>query len=145
MSRANFVSRATDAMHRRVGRRGSALLGMAVADALYAVSLLDPTGTASGRWFSQIAPLPLWCGLWMLVAFTCMAGFLAGLCGKAGSRWWAFAPAVGIKVWWTLLSVAGWAAGDLSSGPMGVWFIITYFAALIAGWSEPDSSGQNEP
>jgi len=140
-------ARTRRAFHTNVGRRGAALLGLAVADALYAVSLLDDgqRQSATVRWFETIGPLHLWVALWLGVAALCLAGVVAGFVQPRGSRHWAFFGAVGIKLWWLIMCVTGWFSGEVSIGAVGLWFGLLFFVLLISGWPEPASWNEDQP
>lgn len=127
--------------HENVGRRGAALFGFGVADLLYGISLIAPGGSAQNatiRWFETIAPLPIWLTLWCAVSALCFIAVAVGFIRPRASRYWAFTACIGIKVWWVIMCITGWWAGELSLGSVGVWFGLAYFVALIAGWREPD-------
>lgn len=129
------------ALHTNVGRRGAALLGLGVADVLYAVSLLDHGNrqSATVRWFATIGPVEMWVAMWFIVAAICFAGFATGFIHPRSSRHWAFFGAVAIKAWWLIMCLLGWFSGQVSIGSVGVWFGFLFFVALIAGWPEPAS------
>lgn len=128
--------------HERVGRRGAALLCFALTDVIYGMSLISANGmqqNATVKWFSTLGPLWLWFSLWISVAVVCAIAAFSNQRDLYG-----FISAIGIKVWWSLMCLVGWIAGEMTLGAVGVWAGLAVLVALIAGWPEPDAYGENE-
>ncbi len=122
----------------RLGRRGSALLAMAVLDVFYGIRLItvDPGGSDFYRWLDAAVPLLFWGVLWLVVAALCLlsafrptndrAGFLAGLL---------------IKILWSALNIIGYLTGEVFDGWMWavIWTGFAVIIGIITGWAEPIS------
>lgn len=124
------------ALRRRVGRRGAALLAFALIDILYAGSMLTASDSglplnATYQWFGELMPLAAWAAVWALVAAVCTWSALHHY-DRAG-----FVAAIGIKVVWSLLSLAGWVLDDVTLGSVGIWLGLAVVVGVIAGWAEP--------
>ena len=131
------MRRAAAGLRRRVGHRGAALLFLALIDLVYCFRLLAPSPRdREGPWLSFLAgifPLWVWAALWGGVGVLCL------------SRSWrrrdsgAFAFAIGIKVLWTLLSLAGGVVGGVGQWYLNavVWAGFAGFVGIIASWPEP--------
>ncbi len=135
------LTRVRRAAHRHVGRRGAALIGFGIVDAVYGASLISHSGVvpnATARWFETIGPMWLWVGLWWAVAVFCFASAVV-----TTRDVWGFLAAIGLKVWWVILCFAGWRSGEVGLGAVGLWFGLAYFAALFAGWPEPAETDEN--
>jgi hypothetical protein len=121
---------------RRVGRRGTTLLFLAVLDLVLAGSLIHPQAeaarTASTRFISDIAPLWVWGSLWAVVGAACAVGAF-----RRHDRW-AFAAAMALKVLWGGVYVFGWAIAGLDRGWLGgvVWWAFAAFVYVVSGWPE---------
>lgn len=128
------------AYRNRFGRRGAALTAFALLDVVYGIGLAWPSppvlrpGTANA-WFNEIAPLDLWAGVWWSVAVLCAVG--AWSRSKRSDRY-AFAAAIGIKVWWGTLCLVGWIMREVPISAAGIWLGLAALVALIAGWPEPE-------
>jgi hypothetical protein len=121
----------------RVGFRGATLLWLAFLDVIYGLSLVFPapqvSRSASSRWIAEIAPLPAWGALWLLVAAVLI------WCAFRRKDAPAFAAAVSIKVVWASLTTAGWILGEVDRGWVSgvVWAVFAGWAALVSRWPEP--------
>lgn len=133
------------AVRGRLGRRGSALLAFGILDVVYGISLAWPApgqvrpGSALG-WFAEIAPLWLWAGLWWAVGAMCATAVVLALFGPVPS-WadrYAFAAAIGVKIWWGTLCLIGWIMREVPISSAGIWLGLAALVALIAGWPEPE-------
>ncbi len=124
---------------RIVGRRGRCLLFFGGLDVVYAWSLYFPVRplTPTYRWFREIMPLQNWALVWLVVGVLCL--------------WYAFqhydrpafVAAIGIKVVWGVLSIAGWVLDDLTVLFGAIWLGLAGLVWTIAGWSEPEEHGQD--
>lgn len=129
------MRRAVRRLHRRVGRRGTALLVFAALDTAYGVRLA--TATADDQpfyaWLHELLPLWPWAALWLAVAGICILGSMQP-CDRV-----AFTAAIGIKVLWCSLYLSGWLLGDVPDGwvSAAVWGAFAMCVWLIAGWPEP--------
>lgn len=131
------MRRAANDLRQRVGHRGSALMFFAALDLVYCASLLDPPmaerRSAALTWLASVLPLWVWGTAWGVVGVVCL--------WHAFRRrdQVAFAAAIGIKVMWALVSLAGWLVGGVNRGYVSatVWLAFAGFVAIIASWPEP--------
>jgi hypothetical protein len=128
------------AYRQRFGRRGAALTAFCILDVVYGIGLAWPLppGIRSGSvnaWFNEILPLSVWAIVWWSVAVLC--GWGAWSRSKRSDRY-AFAAAIGIKVWWGTLCLIGWIMREVPVSSAGVWLGLAALVALIAGWPEPE-------
>jgi len=121
-----------------IGRRGEFLLFLTLLDLLYGLSLLRPARAAqqspTTRFLTEVMPLPVWGGLWLVVGLICLAGAF-GRCDRA-----AYAAAAALKVLWGGMFLIGWAAGVIERGWVGaiIWLAFAFFVVRIASWPEPE-------
>lgn len=121
---------------RRVGRRGTTLLFLALLDVVFAGSLFHPQAeaarSASTRFLADLAPLWAWGGLWLAVAALCTVGAF-----RRNDRW-AFTAAMALKVLWGGVYIFGWAIAGLDRGWLGgvVWWAFAAFVYVVSGWPE---------
>jgi len=131
------MHRAAQALRHRIGHRGSALLFFAVLDIVYCCSLLfPPAPDQQGAWLRFLAgilPLPAWALIWGAVGLLCL--FTAFRRRDSA----AFAFAVGIKVLWSMLSLASGAVGGVDRWYVStvIWLAFAGFVGIIASWPEP--------
>jgi hypothetical protein len=119
-----------------VGRRGAALLCFAILDAVYAAGLVWPGpngGGATQVWFGSILPLWFWALWWLSATVVCTVGALNKRYDQAG-----FIAAISIKIWWGVLGLIGWIAGQVPVSAPAVWLGLSVLVMLIAGWPEPE-------
>lgn len=131
------MRRAARALRHRVGHRGATLIFFGLLDLIYCASLLYPPRQESRSealiWLAGILPLWAWGLSWGVVGVSCL--------------WYAprrrdhvgFAAAIGLKVLWGLVSLAGWLVGGVDRGfvASAVWLGFAYVVAVIASWPEP--------
>lgn len=121
----------------KTGYRGRALLTLGVLDLAVAFSLiqllLSRPGTASGGFIAKTIPPEVLAGMWLTVAILCIVFAFK----RRDSLAWSFA--IGIKVFWGLLSVVGWLAGEIPSGYLSgiIWWSFGGLVWLISRWPEP--------
>lgn len=126
---------------RRIGRRGCALLFLALLDLVYCVSLLAPSRTLrvspSFQFLGKVMPIGCWAALWGLAGVICLA-FAFRRRDQPG-----FAAAIGLKVLWGTVYLGGWLFADLERGYVSaaIWLAFAAFVALLAGWPEPNGKG----
>ncbi|MGW3888880.1 hypothetical protein ACWD69_09335 [Micromonospora chokoriensis] len=131
------MRRVAGGLRRRVGYRGSALLFFAVLDVVYCQALLFPSDQARTgeqlRFVATILPLWVWAVGWGGVGVVCLWGALQRRDQAA------FTAAIGLKVMWGLLSLAGWLIGGVDRGHVNaaVWLVFAGFVWIIASWPEP--------
>ncbi|MEU4772976.1 hypothetical protein [Micromonospora sp. NPDC023644] len=137
------MRRAANALHGRVGRRGSALLAFAALDTAYGLRLATarPDSNTLYAWLHGPVPLWPWAALWAVVAVVCAGGAVRGKDRVA------FVAAISIKVLWCSLYLCGWLLGELPDGwvSAAVWGAFALIVGLIAGWPEPIDSGEGRP
>lgn len=129
---------------RRIGRRGCFLLFLATLDGIYAYSLYRPPveakQSAGVAFFSAVAPLWVWALAWLIPGILCAA--------QAFMRHdrWAFASAMGIKVLWGSMYIAGAIAVHLDRAYVGatVWLAFALVVGLISTWPEPPARRQGD-
>lgn len=101
-------------LKRKLSQRGAFLLVLAVVDLIYANALIDPPpetrASATYTFYSALAPLPVWGLLWTFVGLLCLV-----LAWTPDDRL-AYGFATGLKIFWSLLHVGGWAAGVVPRG-----------------------------
>jgi len=125
---------------RQVGRRGDALLFLALLDVGYGLYLFAPPPdqrlSTLLRFIAEIAPLWVFGALWTVVGILCAA---SAFLRKPGPDRWAFAAAVGIKMLWALISLVGWAVAGLPYGWFSslFWLVFARFVYRIGTWPEP--------
>lgn len=112
------------------------MLFFALLDIIYSYSLANPPPQArqnSGLLFIQsIAPLWAWSALWGVVGVVCLVNAF-----RISDRY-GFAAAIGIKVLWGLVYVAGMFAGlDRAYVSATVWLCLAGWVAIISTWPEP--------
>jgi hypothetical protein len=118
----------------RMGRRGATLFVLGVADVIYGASLISSPGVSPNStmlWFDQLGPMWLWTGLWWMTAVACFANVT-----RHDDRL-GFAAALGIKISWMIVCLAGWLAGAVGLGAVGVFFGLTCIVVINGGWPEP--------
>lgn len=131
------MRRAARALRCRVGHRGATLIFFGLLDLIFCTSLLYPPRrerrSESLSWLAGILPLWAWGLMWGAVGVLCL--------------WYAprrrdqigFAAAIGLKVLWGLVSLAGWLVGGVERGWLSVlvWLGFAYLVAVIGSWPEP--------
>lgn len=131
------MRRVAGGLRRRVGHRGSALLFFALIDLVYCLSLLAPSKQARDsdtlRFLSGLLPLWTWAAAWGGVGLLCLWGAFRR------RDQLAFAGAIGLKVMWGLVSLAGWLTAGVDRGYLSaaVWLVFAGFVGIIASWPEP--------
>jgi hypothetical protein len=127
---------------RRVGRRGAVLLILAAVDIGVGLSYIFPTAetaaSQSAQWRDSLAPTEFWGALWIVVGLCCLtAAFFRN--DTPG-----FAPAVGLKVTWSVLELSGWLSGAIAQGyrPALIWAGYALLIFVVAGLSEPTRRGK---
>jgi hypothetical protein len=126
----------------KLGFRGAFLLGLAMIDVIYGLTLLLPsTETRAGSayaWRSEFLPTEAWGALWILVGV-----FLSTQAWARRDRA-AYAVAVAVKLLWAVIAIMSWVLGPVpASGAWGLGSIFLAFAWLtfVASlWSEPITS-----
>lgn len=138
------MRRAAARLQRRVGRRGASLLFFGLLDLVYCYSLLFPPPrdrwSTSLTFLDNIVPLWVWGIAWGAVGALC-------LCRSYRRRDApAFAAAIGIKVLWSIASLAAWLVGGVDRGYVNavVWLAFAGFVGIIASWPEP-VNGKGRP
>lgn len=122
---------------RQVGHRGELLLFLAVLDVLFGLSLLRAAPEAqqspTTRFLAEVAPLPWWAGLWVVVAVVCLAG------APVRRDRAAYAAAAALKVLWGSMFLVGWLAGVIDRGWVSavIWLAFAGIVIRIASWPEP--------
>lgn len=136
------MSRLRDITHRQVGRRGASLLFFGTLDLVYAWAMYtnDPAAAVTNstyRWIDTIAPLDVWAVVWAVVGLVCLY--------HAFHHYdrFGFIAAIGIKVVWGLLCLAGVAYGEVSVGSVGIWLGLAGLVWIISGWREPIDYGDD--
>jgi hypothetical protein len=118
---------------RKIGRRGTCLIVLAVMDISYGASLLaghQPATTVAGK----IWPLTVWGWIWIAIGVFLTTGI------PLFHDRWHFAAAMALKATWAGLITIAWLTGAADGGAWGtagVWLGFTAFVLLCAGWSEP--------
>ena len=133
---------ARHAIQHVIGRRGAIMLAAAVLDFAYAGGMLTATPAAitansTWRWFDSIAPLDLLAVAWLA------AGTLCAVYAFRREDQVGYAAAWLIKATWALIALFGWAAGELPVSAPGVWVFAAAVIGILAGWAEPDYSGED--
>lgn len=124
-------------LRRLIGRRGTALLFFALLDLVYARGLLWSSESArdlpSFRFLATLLPLWVWGVLWAGVGIVCLV-FAFASHDRIG-----FAAAMGLKVLWGALFLAGGALAGLDRGVEAgaVWLTFAAFVGVISTWPEP--------
>lgn len=124
-------------MRRRLGRRGSILLILAVIDVAFGLSLIGPSAEAlnsrSTVWREHFAPTWAWGSAWLFVgAILCVSAFMRH--DATG-----YAAAIGWKITWGVITLASWLFGGVERGWVGaiIWFVFAGMIVIISGWPEP--------
>lgn len=129
---------------RRVGRRGSFLLFLALLDVTNAFALATPDKQASSMpaYVFLASILPLWCWAipWAGVGLLCL--FYAFRKNDAV----AYGVAMFLKVFWALVFLLGWIFVHVDRGYLSttVWGAFAAVLLLIATWPEPDDISYGE-
>lgn len=129
----------------RIGRRGCFLLFLSMLDVVYAYSLYSPPAetkqSASIRFFAGLAPLWMWALIWLVPGILC-----AWQAFRASDRV-AFAAAMGVKVLWGAMYIAGAVAVNLDRAYVGavVWLAFALVVGLISTWPEPGTAYLDHP
>ena len=138
------MGRALRRLRHRIGHRGATLIFFGLLDLIFCASLLFPAKQDQQsdqlKWLADILPLWAWGLVWGGVGVVCL--------------WYAprrrdhvgFAAAIGLKVLWGLVSLAGWLVGDAERGWVSVlvWLGFAYLVRVIASWPEP-INGKGRP
>lgn len=133
---------ARHAVQHVIGRRGAILLALAVLDFAYACGMLnasaaDVQANSTWRWFNSIAPLGLWSAGWLAVGAVCVIeAFRHDDRIGYGCAWI-------LKCAWALITLYGWAAGQLPVSSPGVWVFGAVVVWVISGWAEPIGAGED--
>jgi hypothetical protein len=121
-----------------VGYRGRALLilgflDLTVSTSLAVIALENRTVTGATGFIARTLPAEVLATGWAVVAFLC---FVFAFRRHDAFAW---ASAIGIKVFWGLLSVVGWMTGEIPNGYLaaGVWWAFAGLVWLISRWPEP--------
>lgn len=134
------MRRTAHRLWQRLGRRGCFLAFLATLDVIFAYSLYRPPAeakqTAGIAFFSAVAPLWVWALAWFV------PGVLCAVQAFMRHDRWAFAFAMGIKVLWGAMYVAGAIAVHLERAYVGatVWLAFALVVGLISTWPEPPAS-----
>jgi hypothetical protein len=119
----------------RVGRRGAALLTLALLDAIYCYGLLNAPRplTPFYAWQTTLMPIYAWAIWWAVVGAICLV--------FAFCTWDtpAFIAAVALKVGWALVALLGWLDGAVDRGYIsaGIFLVIAGGVFLVAGGIPP--------
>jgi hypothetical protein len=119
-----------------VGKRGRVLLFFGGLDVVYAVSLTVPDATTRRApffvWLAEIAPLWVWALSWGVVGVVCL---WQAFCRRDGI---GYASAIGLKIGWGIVSLAGWLFGGVDRGYVSaaIWLGLAYLVSVVAGWPE---------
>lgn len=126
---------AARALWNRVGPRGLALLFFASTDLIYGWSLMhyEPSeaGTISGLdWINQTVSLDIWGAIWITVGIVLLISVFI-----AEDRI-AWCCAIGIKVGWGVMWLAGELAANIPRGyaQAGIWLPAAGLVAVLAVW-----------
>lgn len=120
----------------RVGRRGYFLLFLALLDAVYGASLLNPTPRSldnpTTQFLLRVLPLPAWACVWLLVGAICLVSAFR-FNDAAG-----FAAAMGLKTLWGSLFLIGWVVADVERGYLSavIWLAFAGLLALVVPWPD---------
>ena len=131
------MRRMAGGLRRRVGHRGAALLFFAMLDLVYCQALLFPSAQSRAgdqqQFLATILPLWAWAVGWGGVGLVCLWGSVQRRDQAA------FTAAIGLKVLWGLLSLAGWLIAGVDRGSVNaaVWLVFAGFVWIIASWPEP--------
>lgn len=123
-------------LRHRLGRRGCVLLFFGSLDLVYAVSIAAPGPQAARNtffiWMLSIAPRWMWALLWTSAAVACLVDAFRRR-DRVG-----YTAAVTINVLWGLISLGGWASGDVERGYVSaaIWLGMGGLLAVISGWPE---------
>lgn len=131
---------------RHVGYRGSILLGFAVVDLAYAITLAtsDPESTAVYRWFNAIMPLMVWAAAWLAIGTMCAwFAFRDHETESGPADLPGFQAAISIKMVWGLGCVLGWAMADVPLSSLAIWLVLAFIVWRNAGWAEPRLGAQD--
>lgn len=126
-------------LHDHLGRRGSALLWFGALDLVYAYALLDSPDSISPTfgWFGSILPLDAWAAIWFVVGAVCLISAVRRV-DQVG-----FVAAIGIKVIWGTVSLAGAILAGVPVSSVGIWLGLAGLVWIIAGWPEADPVGDD--
>jgi hypothetical protein len=128
-------------LRRRIGRRGSSLLFLALLDVVYGTGLAFITDigrvAASYQFMAQVAPLEVWASVWYLVGAVCLVQAFM-LRDQV-----AFGCAVALKTTWGGITLLGWAVHGVPRGYVSaaIWLAFAGWVFIISGWSENDRNG----
>ena len=116
---------------RRIGRRGTTLLFLALVALLYPIGLAgQPPAARQG--YELIAPWQVWAGAWAVTGGLCLA--------QAFMRRdrVAFTAAVAILLAWGSTALAAWLMGINPRGWLSalVWLALGGLIAVISTWTE---------
>lgn len=124
----------------RTGYRGRALLILGVLDLVLAVStaliaVSGPRGGSAG-FISRTFPPQLLSAVWLAVALAC---FVFAFRQHDAFAWML---AIGVKVFWGILTFTGWVTGEIAQGYLssGIWWAFASLVWLISRWPEPRKS-----
>jgi hypothetical protein len=83
------------------------------------------------RWVNEVWSLSAWAALWASVGAVCVYHALHHY-DRFG-----FVAAIGIKVIWGFLALAGWVTEGVTLGSVGIWFGLAGLVWVISGWPDP--------
>jgi drug/metabolite transporter (DMT)-like permease len=123
----------------RTGRRGAALLAFAFIDIVVGWSLFDAETQAQTKAIPayratlEIAPLPIWGALWLLV------GALCAVCAFLVTDRIAYGAAIGVKIVWAGSFLASWVIYNAPRAWLSAatWGVVAALVLVISGWPEP--------
>lgn len=119
----------------RVGRRGAALLFLAVLDVVIAWSLLRPAYPVpqSTAYVAGLAPLWAWAALWAGCGCLCALNAFRRV-DRVG-----FGAAIAVTALWGLCLAGGAITGHIDRGLVSavVWLTFAAFVGLLSTWPEP--------
>jgi hypothetical protein len=122
---------------RRIGHRGASLVFFAALDALYGLSLFQPSPrvelSPNLSFANHIMPLWIWASVFFGVAAICVVGAFMK------HDYWAFTFAVALKTLWGLTFALGFVIGQLQRGwvSAAIWLSMAGWAYIISSWPEP--------
>lgn len=119
-----------------LGRRGKALLALAILDLVYAYSLWESSRlakpTAVAGYLVGREALLAYAALWTVTGVV--------LAVYAFRRWDApgWSAAIALKVFWGGLIGVGWVTGQAPRGYLAVaiWWAFAWLVVIISGWPE---------
>ena len=123
-----------------IGRRGSCLLIVGVADFFHAgyMATLRQPGRVY-QWYASLIPLNVWAAMWALTGMACVI-YAFRRHDRIG-----YDAAIGIKVIWLFTSLAGILFDGVPLIWAVVWVALAALVWVISGWPECDHRREDQP